>query len=316
MIAVVPVRAGELPAGAAETVAEAGGEVLLVGDRVHDALEVLREILGPAGVVSRLLETDRYGPGRVSKVIAPIVRARTAVILPAVPDGRDLAPRLAAELGWPLLAGALAVDEKGATLVWHGGRQLVRLDAGGPFVATLQPGARSVERAELSRSGELEDGAAPTPLPFLEPPEPVADAELLELVARDPAAVDLAEAPCIFAGGAGLGGEEEFALLARVAARAGASLGATRVVTDAGMVGHERQIGTTGVTVSPRCYVAFGISGAAQHLGGIGDPRHVISVNTDSSCPMMAMADLAIVSDAGKTLRALAAKLGIEAVGA
>ena len=80
-----------------------------------------------------------------------------------------------------------------------------------------------------------------------------------------------------------------------------ASVGATRVVTDAGLVSHERQIGTTGVSVNPRCYVAFGISGAAQHLGGIGDPEHIVAANLDASCPMMAMADLALVTDAASS---------------
>jgi electron transfer flavoprotein alpha subunit len=90
-------------------------------------------------------------------------------------------------------------------------------------------------------------------------------------------------------------------------------MGATRVVTDAGWVGHERQIGTTGVVVDPRLYVAFGISGAVQHTSGLGDPQHVVSVNLDPHCPMMALADLAVVADASAVLRALADQLGLSA---
>ena len=70
------------------------------------------------------------------------------------------------------------------------------------------------------------------------------------------------------------------------------------MVTDAGWTGHERQIGTTGVAIDPDLYVAFGVSGAVQHTGGLGTPRHIVSVNTDPSCPMTAMADLALVADA------------------
>ena len=91
-----------------------------------------------------------------------------------------------------------------------------------------------------------------------------------------------------------------------------ASMGATRVVTDAGYVGHERQIGTTGVAVDPALYVAFAISGAVQHTAGLGHPEHVISVNTDPHCPMMAMADLAVVTDANGLLDELAARLGVD----
>ena len=69
--------------------------------------------------------------------------------------------------------------------------------------------------------------------------------------------------------------------------RLGCSIGGTRVVTDWGWLPFERQIGTTGVIVHPELYLAFGISGAVQHVAGLGDPAHVIAVNTDASCPMM-----------------------------
>ncbi len=88
-------------------------------------------------------------------------------------------------------------------------------------------------------------------------------------------------------------------------------MGATRVVTDAGWVPHQRQIGTTGVVVDPRLYLAFAISGAVQHTAGLGHPDHVISVNVDPHCPMMSMADLAVVADANATLDALAHRLGV-----
>jgi electron transfer flavoprotein alpha subunit len=130
--------------------------------------------------------------------------------------------------------------------------------------------------------------------------------------------VDLAEARRILGGGAGLvpagaDGAAAMRLLAQVAEALGASAGATRVVTDAGWMSYDRQIGTTGVAVRPELYVAFGISGAAQHVGGLGAPEHVVSVNTDSSCPMTLMADLGIVADALAVLAELAERLGVTA---
>ena len=120
-------------------------------------------------------------------------------------------------------------------------------------------------------------------------------------------------------GGAGLvpadaDGAAMMRLLADVGAALGASAGATRVVTDAGWMSYDRQIGTTGVSVNPELYIAFGISGAAQHVGGLGTPGHVVSVNTDPSCPMTAMADLGIVADAPAVLSELARRLGVTAV--
>ncbi|MBU6315034.1 MAG: FAD-binding protein, partial [Acidobacteria bacterium] len=111
-------------------------------------------------------------------------------------------------------------------------------------------------------------------------------------------------------GGAGLDGPERMAQLSRIGAALGASVGATRVLTDRGWVPHERQIGTTGVVVDPRLYLAFGVSGAVQHTSGLGQPEHVVSVNTDAHCPMMQLADLAIVADANETLEELERLLG------
>jgi len=131
----------------------------------------------------------------------------------------------------------------------------------------------------------------------------------------DASTMDLSEAKSILGGGAGLGGATEFGLLAKVAGLLGASVGATRVVTDQGTLGHERQIGTTGVVVNPDRYLALGISGAVQHTAGLGGPDLIVSVNTDAHAPMMAMADLALTADAPATLRALARLLGIDVPG-
>jgi electron transfer flavoprotein alpha subunit len=114
--------------------------------------------------------------------------------------------------------------------------------------------------------------------------------------------MDLSEATRIVGGGAGLDRADRFDQLSLVAAGLGAAMGATRVVTDRGWVGHERQIGTTGAVVDPSLYLAFGVSGAVQHTAGLGDPDHIISVNTDPHCPMMQMSDLAVVSDANAVL--------------
>jgi electron transfer flavoprotein alpha subunit len=122
----------------------------------------------------------------------------------------------------------------------------------------------------------------------------------------DIATMDLAEAPVIVAGGAGLDSSERFEQLAIVAAAIGAAMGATRVITDRGWLPHQRQIGTTGAVVGPRTYLAFGISGAVQHTSGLGSPDHIVSVNTDPHCPMMQLADLAIVADANAVVEALA----------
>lgn len=322
MIAVVPVTGGALPAGALDAALESDGEALVAGEDAATAAAALAAALGEAGVRARVrsCELGSHAPARFARAVADLVAAEAVVILPASPDGRDLAPRLAAELGRPLLGVATRVTATGAVVLRAGGRQLVGLEAAGPFVATLLPGvvappARRVAPALATGRGEhgepIEEVEPPPDEPAEEGERSPVDPVVLAVLEPDPETVDLAEAGRILAGGAGLGGAEQFALAAAVAARLEASLGGTRVVTDAGVLGHDRQIGTTGVAVNPRLYLAFGISGAAQHVGGLGTPEHVVSVNLDASCPMMAMADVAIVADAEATLSALARKIGV-----
>jgi len=302
MAAVVPVRDGALPAGAAEAVAEAGGRAVLVGSGTAEAALLLRT----AATEVRLLEAGEYAPARWAATLAPVVADHHVVILPGSPDGRDLAPRLAAVLDRPLLAGAILIEPGRVLLVRWGGRVCETHLPTAPFVATLEPGCRSVPEG------------SPAPAHSVTAPAPAghgADPELLEVTPPDPASMDLIESPRIVGGGAGLGDARSFARLAAVAQRLDAAMGATRVVTDAGFVGHERQIGTTGVSVAPRLYLALGISGAVQHTGGLGHPERVIAVNLDASCPMMAMADLAIVADAPAVLEALAERLGVDTCG-
>ncbi|HET9077800.1 MAG TPA: mycofactocin-associated electron transfer flavoprotein alpha subunit [Acidimicrobiales bacterium] len=307
-MAVVVARSGRPPAGADEAVAEAGGEAVVMGS---GALEAAGRL--PSARRVWWAETAT-GAGPLAAVLAPVVAGCPLVVLPGSPDGRDLAPRLAARLGWPLLAGTVGcqlVDGRPtAELLRADGRVVVPVSTGGPAVATLWPGARSPEPA----------GAEPE-LIGLDLPSPATPTgeDAGRLIEPDPATMDLAEAPRVLGGGAGLvppgtpddRAREVFALLSGVAAALGASAGATRVVTDAGWMGYDRQIGTTGVTLDPELYVALGVSGASQHVGGLGAPRHLVSVNVDPSCPMTAMADLGLVTDAPALLVELARRLGV-----
>lgn len=319
--AVVVVRDGRLPAGADEVVAEADGVLLLVGSGAGP--HVAEAVTGATRVWWAETPTD---PAGLAALLAPVLSGTRLVVLPASPDGRDLAPRLAARMRRPLLAGGvrarLVGDRPVADLLRADGRVVVPVSTDGPAVATLWPGSRGpapqpspprVEPLELTAAGDARDARDAGG------PSGPSTVELVELVAPDPATMDLADAPRVLAGGAGLvphGATDDqaralFALLSAVAAKLGASAGATRVVTDAGWMGYDRQIGTTGVTLDPELYVALGISGASQHVGGIGDPERVVSVNLDASCPMTGLAELGLVTDAAGLLVELAARLGV-----
>lgn len=300
MLAVVVVRDGELPLGADETVAECNGRALLIGASAAAAADQLHGVATDV----RTIDTPGFRPGAWAAALADSILAdEPIIVLPASPDGRDLAPRLAAALGRPALLNAAAVSTTSVTLIRRAGLDIHRLEAPAAFVATLQPGIR----------GALRDArpAAPTitECTLRIPDSESNDATVVAVLPPDAATMDLAESPRILGGGAGLDSAERFTQLAHVGEALDASIGATRVITDRGWIEHDRQIGTTGVVVDPSLYIAFGISGAVQHVSGLGNPDHVISVNTDAHCPMMQIADLAIVADANAVLDHLARRL-------
>ena len=346
-VAIVVARDGRLPIGATEAVAEAGGRVVVVGSGAADATRDL-----PGVVHAWWRETGPgFRPGELAHALAPLVGPETLVVLPASPDGRDLAPRLAAAMGRPLLARVLTANvrlDKDGTPGVHASvarvddHVLVPIDVGGPAVVTLIGGTRGAQSGAhggeqggeqggahggahesiSSRGAIIEELVSFGNGSTSQFAPDVLDPDLVELLAPDLHTMDLVDATRVLAGGAGLvtGLDDQratsrFSVLVHVAAALGGSAGATRVATDAGWTGYERQIGTTGVTVDPDLYVAFGVSGAAQHTGGLGNPRHIVSINTDPSCPMTARADLGLVADAGDLVAELARRVGVDVAG-
>lgn len=327
-LAVVFARAGQLPSGAHETVEAAGGNVLVVGQGAEEAAGQLsgsaRAWWADTGAGLRV--------GMLTRALAPRLAEVPLLLLPISPDGRDLAPRLAAALDRPLLANASAVvlerlassmeaaSEVGfvirAELARLDGRISIPVEVYGRAVATYLP---DVLQPTLNSGHALVRALAP-PLDMPSGDEGRPEVTVLEVLAPEPGTMDLADAGRILAGGAGLvpvnadqaAGCAIFELLARVAKALGASSGATRVASDSGWVSHSSTIGTTGIMVHPALYVALGISGANQHVGGIGAPQHVVSVNLDSSSRMTAMAQLGLVTDALALLLELAHRLGVE----
>ena len=214
------------------------------------------------------------------------------VLLPATARGRDLGARLAAALGAGLAQDCTAVKVDGGQVIFTrpvlGGRLLERVvPTGGCTVATLRP--KVFAPAAAGASGQVAKVAAGI--------DPAGIKALVREFAPAAGRLDVAEAEIVVAGGRGVGGPEGFALLEQLAAALGAAVGASRMAVDAGWRPQADQVGQTGKLVSPKLYVACGISGAMQHLAGISGARCVVAINKDDQAPILARADYAIVGD-------------------
>jgi electron transfer flavoprotein alpha subunit len=134
----------------------------------------------------------------------------------------------------------------------------------------------------------------------------------LEFLGYEPAeekGVDLAKAEVIVSAGRGIGKKDNVPVIAALAKALGGELGASRPVVDAEWVAHDHQVGTTGQTVSPKLYVACGISGAIQHLAGMKKSDFIIAINKDKDAPIGEVADVLVVADVMQFVPALTAKL-------
>jgi electron transfer flavoprotein alpha subunit len=213
-----------------------------------------------------------------------------------LPDSRDgggeLGRRLAARLG-----------ERPATRVWQLKDGLCRGRAGAGQQDLAQPLARFILAA--AECAEPVDDARYEALPVtLQCPvaRTLGRIEDAGSVAVDPAAIPMAEAEFILSGGNGV---KDWSLFHQAAVALGATEGASRVAVDDGFMARERQVGASGTWVTARVYVAVGISGAIQHLQGIGGCDKVIAINQDPACDMVKRADLSVIGDSTAVLQAL-----------
>jgi electron transfer flavoprotein alpha subunit len=212
--------------------------------------------------------------------------------------GREWSARLAVRLGWRLVSPALMVE-----VLEDGGAEVTGLDAGGRLarkvrigpgdaaVVTMRPGVGEAQTRDASRNGET----AALEVGELSPDAPWTTRE--ELIAADPATVDIRFANRLVAGGRGVGGERGFERLRRFASRIGASVAASRMAVDLGWVERERQVGQTGRTVAPDLYVACGISGASHHLAGMSESDRIVAINSDPQAPIFKVAHLGLITD-------------------
>ncbi len=298
----------------ARRLAEARGggvEVVLFGGG-DDVLRALGEQGATAVRRVSANDLDQRNARRATEGLARLLREEPPplVLLGATRTGSELAGRLATLLGVPLLSRcSRLIDVPGggvqAERPVYGSRATATVSAAGPgtVLVTVLPGAFTPGRPAIGRTPDVMDV-------YLAPDiggEPDVCVEASWRVS--PWEMDLEEAEVIVAGGLGLATPADFEMLSRLAGALGGAVGASRPVVDAGIVPYDRQVGISGRLVRPRLYVACAISGSVHHVAGMKESGAVIAINRDPHCPMMQLADVAVVGDAREVVPALLANL-------
>ena len=282
-------------------------EAISQGRRIADSLgcDLIAVVLG-SGVEKASSELGKYGADRIlvadneglaeyltdsyTHVLADIIAKESpaVVVLGATSQGKDLSARLAARLNAPLAMDCVAIQTEGDLIVtrpMYGGKILadVALE-GNPKIIAIRPNSMSISEAAGSGNIEILD---------VDP-----GSSMLQFIEKklETGKIELTESDIIVSGGRGMGGPD-YSVIEELAEVLNSAMGASRSAVDEGWRPHSDQVGQTGKVVSPNLYIACGISGAIQHLAGMGTSKVIVAINKDEEAPIFSKADYGIVGD-------------------
>jgi electron transfer flavoprotein alpha subunit len=278
--------------------------VAVLGSGVEALAEELKTKKVGRVMIADHPDLAEYSPDSYVSVLKGVFEQEKpfVVLIGHTTQGMDFAPRLAASMRRPLIAGCVEYEKQGERLLLT--RQIFNakmnmktsLRGEPPFFATASPGAFPADEVESGGAAEV----------VKVPAQPSASRrKLIERVGAQKGKADLSSAPIIVSGGRGLKQKENFNVIFELAEAIGGSVGASRPVVDAEWLPREYQVGSSGQTVSPKLYIAVGISGAIQHLVGMQTSRCIVAINKDAEAPIFKVAHYGIVDDLFKVVPAL-----------
>ena len=243
---------------------------------------------------------EKYTPDGYAIALKQVVEQTKPdlIVFPHTYQVRDFAPKLAASLNKGMIADCVGYRHENGKLVFV--RQMfqgrtaadVSFQGEGPWIASFQAGAFRADTAAKKQSGK----APVKPVSVNLKPEQIRT-KPLELFREAKQAVDLTQAPILVSVGRGIKAPENIPIAEKLAKALGAELSASRPICDEGWLPMERQIGSSGQTVSPKLYLALGISGAIQHVVGMKGSRCIVAINKDQNAPIFEIADYGVVGD-------------------
>lgn len=276
----------------------AGNEThaLLLGDGIADLAKELAQYGAKKVHVVQNAALKLYTAEAYTKAVVELCAAgKPDVILAShSPTGRDFMPRVAARLNVGLASDCTSLSFDGAKIKVrrpiYAGKATAEVEfvGSGPQVATVRPNALGVPKADSAASAEILNENVD--LAGLK-------TAVVEVIQGNSARPDVTEASIVVSGGRALKSADNFKVLEDLADVVGAAVGASRAAVDAGYRPHRDQVGQTGKVVSPSVYMAFGISGAIQHLAGMRTSKVIVAINTDAEAPIFQLADYGVVAD-------------------
>ncbi|MFK7746030.1 MAG: electron transfer flavoprotein subunit alpha/FixB family protein [Roseobacter sp.] len=275
----------------AVTAAQTLGDVTVLATGATCA-DAAAQAAGIQGVAKVLCAEDALYGKRLAEPVADLIVSLADdyehIVAPATTDAKNIMPRVAAMLDSMVISDATAVID-GNTFerpIYAGNAMQTVQSSDAKKVITFR--GSTFDAAETGGSASVETiGAAGNP-------------GLSEWVEDKVAASDrpeLTSAGVVVSGGRGVGSEDDFALIEKLADKLGAAVGASRAAVDSGYAPNDWQVGQTGKVVAPELYLAVGISGAIQHLAGMKDSKIIVAINKDEEAPIFQVADYGLVAD-------------------
>lgn len=281
-----------------------GGDihVLVSGKGCGAAAEQAAKAAGVAKVL--VADSDALGDQlaeNLSAQILAVAGSYSHILAPATSVGKNVLPRVAAKLDVAQISDIISVESADT---------FTRPIYAGNVIATVQ--SSDATKVITVRTTAFDPVAAEGGSAAVESLAATADSGKSTFVSREVAKSDrpeLTAAGTIISGGRGIGSAENFSILNPLADKLNAAIGASRAAVDAGYAPNDWQVGQTGKIVAPQLYMAFGISGAIQHLAGMKDSKVIVAVNKDPEAPIFGVADYGLVGDLFEVVPQLAEKL-------
>ena len=275
--------------------------VLAVGATAKDAAAEAATIEGVSKVL--VAEDALYGHRLAEPTAALIVSLAgdySHIVAPATTDAKNILPRVAALLDVMVLTDVTSVVDADTfeRPVYAGNAMQTVKSKDEKKVITFR--TSTFDAAATGGSAAVEDIAAA---------EDPALSEWVEDKVAESDRPELTSAKIVVSGGRGVGSEEDFVIIEKLADKLGAAVGASRAAVDSGFAPNDWQVGQTGKVVAPDLYVACGISGAIQHLAGMKDSKIIVAINKDQEAPIFQVADFGLVADLFEAVPALTEKV-------